>query len=60
MRHAVELRESLQIRRNVFEVDAAMADGFSTAQGLGLGLGGARRLADEFEVTSTPGARTPS
>ena len=42
----------------IADVDAAMADGFSTAQGLGLGLGGARRLADEFEVTSTPGAST--
>ena len=42
----------------IADVEAAMADGFSTARGLGLGLGGARRLADEFEVTSTPEART--
>jgi len=30
----------------------AMQDGYSTSGGLGLGLPGARRLMDEFEITS--------
>lgn len=34
--------------------EAALADGYSTGGGLGHGLGGARRLVDEFDlVTST-------
>ena len=36
----------------------AMQDGFSTGKGLGLGLPGARRLMDEFEITSRPGIGT--
>lgn len=40
------------------DVDAAMRDGFSTYQGLGLGLPGARRLMDEFEVVSEVGKGT--
>jgi serine/threonine-protein kinase RsbT len=34
-------------------VDKAMQDGFSTGGGLGSGLPGARRLMDEFEISST-------
>jgi serine/threonine-protein kinase RsbT len=34
------------------DVEAALRDGFSTYQGLGLGLPGARRLMDEFAVVS--------
>jgi serine/threonine-protein kinase RsbT len=36
----------------------AMRDGYSTANSLGLGLPGAKRLMDEFELTSRPGAGT--
>jgi serine/threonine-protein kinase RsbT len=36
----------------------ALRDGFSTAGGLGLGLGGARRLANEFNVITGPGQGT--
>ncbi len=36
------------------DVPRAMQDGFSTSGGLGLGLPGARRLMDEFEVVSAP------
>lgn len=36
----------------------ALTDGFTTGGGLGLGLGGAKRLVDEFEIDSTPGAGT--
>lgn len=34
--------------------DHALTDGFSTGGGLGSGLPGARRLMDEFELTSDP------
>ena len=40
------------------DVEQAMADGFSTYAGLGLGLPGARRLMDEFAVASEPGRGT--
>jgi serine/threonine-protein kinase RsbT len=35
-----------------------MRDGFSTGNSLGLGLPGAKRLMDEFEVQSTVGEGT--
>jgi serine/threonine-protein kinase RsbT len=31
-----------------------MTDGYTTGEGLGLGLGGAKRLVSEFEITSSP------
>lgn len=40
------------------DVERAMEDGFSTGEGLGLGLPGARRLMDEFSISSKPGAGT--
>lgn len=40
------------------DVQAAMQDGFSSYNGLGLGLPGARRLTDEFDIASTPGRGT--
>ena len=40
------------------DIDLALTDGWTTGQGLGLGLSGARRLVDEFELTSEPGAGT--
>jgi serine/threonine-protein kinase RsbT len=42
----------------IADVSLALQDGFTTARSLGLGLGGARRLVSEFEITSTPGAGT--
>ena len=42
----------------IHDVDRALEDGYSTSGGLGLGLPGARRLMDEFEVTSAPGKGT--
>jgi serine/threonine-protein kinase RsbT len=35
-----------------------MKDGYSTAGGLGLGLSGAKRLSNEFAISSTPGGGT--
>jgi serine/threonine-protein kinase RsbT len=36
----------------------ALEDGYTTGGGLGLGLGGAKRLSSEFEIASTPGVGT--
>ncbi len=40
------------------DVERALADGYSTYHGLGLGLPGARRLMDEFEIESETGRGT--
>jgi serine/threonine-protein kinase RsbT len=42
----------------IADVDLALTDGWTTGGGLGLGLSGARRLVDEFELNSKPGAGT--
>jgi serine/threonine-protein kinase RsbT len=39
-------------------VDDALRDGYSTGNSLGLGLPGARRLMDDFEIVSTVGKGT--
>lgn len=39
-------------------IEQAMQDGFTTGGGLGLGLGGAKRLSSEFSVQSQPGLGT--
>jgi serine/threonine-protein kinase RsbT len=36
----------------------ALKDGFTTGGGLGMGLGGAKRLANEFEIESVVGEGT--
>ncbi|WP_435155180.1 anti-sigma regulatory factor [Amycolatopsis sacchari] len=40
------------------DIDLALTDGYTTGSGLGLGLGGARRLADRFSIDSAPGKGT--
>ncbi|HYZ76619.1 MAG TPA: ATP-binding protein [Gaiellaceae bacterium] len=40
------------------DVDSALEHGFASGRGLGLGLPGARRLMDEFEIASDPGKGT--
>jgi serine/threonine-protein kinase RsbT len=40
------------------DIPKALSDGFTTGNGLGLGLGGAKRLCDEFEIRSAPGEGT--
>lgn len=40
------------------DIDLALRDGFTTGSGLGLGLGGAKRLVSEFEVKSSVGEGT--
>jgi serine/threonine-protein kinase RsbT len=40
------------------DLDSAMQDGYSTSGSLGLGLPGAKRLMNDFEITSTVGKGT--
>lgn len=40
------------------DVQEALRDGFTTGTGLGFGLGGARRLSNEFEIHSAPNQGT--
>lgn len=40
------------------DLEQAMEEGYSTTKGLGLGLPGARRMVDEFEILSTVGQGT--
>lgn len=42
----------------IADLELAMKDGYSTGGGLGLGLGGAKRLSNEFEISSRPGEGT--
>ncbi len=42
----------------IADMEQAMSDNFSTGQGMGLGLGGAKRLVNEFEIRSEPGKGT--
>jgi serine/threonine-protein kinase RsbT len=40
------------------DIALALREGYTTGNGLGLGLGGARRLVNEFDIESTPGQGT--
>ena len=42
----------------IANIDQALRDGYTTGNGLGLGLGGSKRLANEFEIHSEPGKGT--
>jgi serine/threonine-protein kinase RsbT len=42
----------------IADIELALKDGYTTGSGMGLGLGGARRLVNEFEITSRPGEGT--
>jgi len=42
----------------IADIPLALTDGYTTGTGLGLGLSGARRLVNEFDVRSAPGAGT--
>jgi serine/threonine-protein kinase RsbT len=42
----------------IADVDLALTDGYTTGGGLGLGLSGARRLVDEFDITTAVGQGT--
>jgi serine/threonine-protein kinase RsbT len=40
------------------DVAMALRDGFTTGSGMGLGLGGAKRLSNEFSIQTAPGEGT--
>jgi serine/threonine-protein kinase RsbT len=40
------------------DIDLALSDGYTTGNGMGLGLSGAKRLSSEFEIWSKPGEGT--
>jgi serine/threonine-protein kinase RsbT len=42
----------------IADVELALRDGYTTGNGLGLGLGGARRLCNEFLIETSPGRGT--
>jgi serine/threonine-protein kinase RsbT len=42
----------------IADLERALTDGYTTGGGLGLGLPGARRLVDEFEIETAPGQGT--
>ena len=39
-------------------IELALKDGYTTGSGLGLGLGGAKRLCTDFSISSQPGQGT--
>jgi len=65
--HVAEVNEGFRRGiRLVFEdqgpgianIELALTDGYTTGKGLGLGLSGARRLSNEFDIKSEPGKGT--
>ncbi|MEH2107826.1 anti-sigma regulatory factor [Nostoc sp.] len=42
----------------ISDIELALKDGFTTGNGLGMGLSGAKRLASEFEIQSVVGEGT--
>ena len=42
----------------ISDIDLALKDGYTTGNGLGLGLSGARRLSQDFAIESRPGEGT--
>jgi len=56
-RHGVRLTFQDQ-GPGIADIQEALKDGFTTGSGLGLGLGGAKRLSNEFNIESTVGLGT--
>jgi serine/threonine-protein kinase RsbT len=42
----------------ISDLERALTDGWTSGTGMGLGLSGARRLVDDFDISSTPGEGT--
>ncbi len=53
----VELR-SIDQGPGIEDLELALTDGYTSGGGLGLGLSGSKRLADEFEIDTAPGQGT--
>jgi serine/threonine-protein kinase RsbT len=56
-RRGIRLRFSDQ-GPGIPDLDLALKDGFTSGSGLGLGLGGSKRLMHDFEIDSKPGIGT--
>jgi serine/threonine-protein kinase RsbT len=57
------IRRGIQLRFSdrgpgIADIKQALTDGFTTGQGMGLGLGGSKRLMNEFDIVSSPGGGT--
>jgi serine/threonine-protein kinase RsbT len=57
------LRQGVRMRfvdegPGIADLEQALRDGFTTGKGLGLGLGGSRRLVSEFEIETAPNRGT--
>lgn len=57
VRHGVRLT-FIDQGPGITDIARAMTDGYTSGSGLGLGLSGAKRLSNEFNVQSTPGKGT--
>ncbi len=53
LRHGVRLVFEDQ-GPGIADIAQAMTDGFTSGGGMGLGLGGTKRLVDEFDISSSP------
>jgi serine/threonine-protein kinase RsbT len=58
-----DLRRGIRLRFSdhgpgIPDIAQALKDGFTTGGGMGLGLGGSKRLMNEFEIETTPGSGT--
>ncbi len=42
----------------IADIEQALKDGYTSGKGMGLGLGGAKRLCNEFHIESKPGEGT--
>ncbi len=42
----------------IADLDLALTDGYTSGGGMGLGLSGAKRLCNEFDIVTAPGAGT--
>lgn len=57
MRQGVRL-EFVDQGPGIADIEQALTDGWTSGNGMGLGLSGSRRLVDAFELESTPGKGT--
>lgn len=57
VRRGIRLRFSDQ-GPGIPDIAQALKDGFTTGGGMGLGLGGSKRLMNEFEIEANPGGGT--
>jgi serine/threonine-protein kinase RsbT len=57
------IRRGLRLRfedhgPGIADLTLALRDGYTTGSGMGLGLGGAKRLSNEFDIKTAPGEGT--